>query len=267
MALLYADSISLANSADAIATGDVVDGFHRYFGTMGDSDFFGGDVDIISIDLLKGELLSADTVLFGVGDTIIRLFDGFGNELGFDDDGGTGLASLLEFTAPAANRYYVAVSDFGNSFYNPNIPGSGVDEPVTDYIYDLVVQVRDFNPLEYIASYSDLSNVFGANAAAGQAHFNVSGSNEGRDVTFNGLEYIASNFDLIFAFGTNANAGASHYINFGRFEGRSSDSFDARQYLENYADLRSVFGDDTQAATRHYITNGVFEGRTDIDFF
>ena len=80
---------------------------------------------------------------------------------------------------------------------------------------------------------------------------------------FDGLEYIASYPDLIQAFGADAAAGAVHYQQYGQAEGRVPDSFDARQYLANYADLRAAFGSDRDAAAAHFITYGYYEGRTD----
>ena len=77
------------------------------------------------------------------------------------------------------------------------------------------------------------------------------------------LQYIASYPDLIDAFGADSAAGEQHYQLYGRTEGRALDLFNKRQYLANYADLRAAFGTDLQAATIHYITYGYYEGRTD----
>jgi hypothetical protein len=41
-----------------------------------------------------------------------------------------------------------------------------------------------FNGLECIASYADLRAAFGANKAAGEAHYANFGAREGRTVTF-----------------------------------------------------------------------------------
>lgn len=123
-----------------------------------------------------------------------------------------------------------------------------------------------FDGLAYIASYSDLSAAFGANAALGGQHYLQFGFDEGRAISFDGLDYIATHGDLIRALGANEQAGARHYIEFGYREGRSPDSFDAAAYLSNYADLRAVFGTDVNAATHHFITYGFAEGRTDDPF-
>jgi parallel beta-helix repeat protein len=118
-----------------------------------------------------------------------------------------------------------------------------------------------FSPLAYIASYADLSALFGANAAAGAAHYAASGRAEGRTVSFDPLAYVASHGDLSAVFGTNGDAGAAHYITSGRTEGRAV-SFDPLAYLASYGDLSALFGTDRTAAAMHYIASGRTEGRT-----
>jgi hypothetical protein len=160
-----------------------------------------------------------------------------------------------------------------------------------------------FDGLQYIASYPDLIAAFGADAAAGEAHYLSNGQSEGREIDdfdedqylenygdlqaafgddtdaatlhyiqvgfeegrsdVDGLQYIASHDDLIPAFGTNEATGVQHYVQFGRDEGREKDTFDETQYLANYPDLQAAFGDDGNAATVHYIQSGFTEGRVD----
>ncbi|WP_376967367.1 right-handed parallel beta-helix repeat-containing protein (plasmid) [Azospirillum sp. A26] len=118
-----------------------------------------------------------------------------------------------------------------------------------------------FSPLAYIASYADLSAAFGANAAAGAAHYAASGRAEGRTVSFDPLAYIASYGDLSAVFGTNGDAAAAHYIGSGRAEGRAV-SFDPLAYIASYGDLSAALGTDRTAAAMHYIASGRAEGRT-----
>ena len=75
---------------------------------------------------------------------------------------------------------------------------------------------------------------------AGSSHFITNGRAEGRVTTFDGLEYVASYADLANAFGANSDAGAAHYITAGAREGRDPDSFSAYHYLHNYADLEAA---------------------------
>ncbi|MDX8348802.1 calcium-binding protein [Cognatiyoonia sp. IB215446] len=116
-------------------------------------------------------------------------------------------------------------------------------------------------PYQYIASYDDLIDAFGANASAGRNHYTDHGAAAGRYVTFDALSYIASYSGLMAAFGTDAELGARHYINHGRAEGREI-TFDADQYLANYAEVRALFGYDPEAATAHYIEVGRLQGHT-----
>ena len=143
--------------------------------------------------------------------------------------------------------------------------GADANAGFDHYIYNGLYEGRTttFSGLEYIASYGDLIAAFGPNAEAGALHYLNSGRGEGRTDSFDGLQYIASHADLITAFGADRDVGTLHYIDAGFKEGRSTDSFDAAQYLTNYADLQNAFGDDQQAATIHYITTGFSEGRTD----
>ncbi|MCK8788072.1 hypothetical protein M0638_27325 [Roseomonas sp. NAR14] len=127
-------------------------------------------------------------------------------------------------------------------------------------------RTASFDGLAYIASYADLIAAFGANKVAGELHYINTGHLEGRLVTFDSLEYIASYGDLIGAYGANTTAGELHYITSGHAEGRNPTLFNAAQYLANYADLRAAYGNDLHAATLHYITSGYAEHRTDHPF-
>jgi hypothetical protein len=129
-----------------------------------------------------------------------------------------------------------------------------------DGVVAAVDSASPFQALQYIASYWDLMQAFGATGAAGFNHYVVAGFAEGRTVTFHGLEYIASYGDLANAFGANADAGAGHYIQAGRFEGRTV-SFDGFEYIASYGDLIKAFGASADAGAGHYIQAGRFEGR------
>ena len=200
--------------------------------------------------------------------------------------GPDGTDTLIDIEQLSFDNLSFSIADrshFNPLFYlnqNPDVAAAAVD-PLTHYRSTGCAEGRDPNPnvdlaavdgLEYIASYGDLINAFGANKAAGYQHFATAGLFEGRTTTFDGLEYIASYADLINAFHTQVAAtadpviGANHYIAAGYGEHRVQDLFDAAQYLANYADLQAAFGTDTEAATIHYITAGYFEGRTDHHF-
>ncbi|MGD9509522.1 MAG: hypothetical protein AB7I59_15860 [Geminicoccaceae bacterium] len=126
---------------------------------------------------------------------------------------------------------------------------------------ELTIGADNFKPLDYIASYGDLMDAFGANPTAGFDHFIYGGAYEGRSVQFSGFEYLASYPDLEAAFGSsNDVAAAAHYIEAGRFEGRQV-TFDGLAYIAGYRDLSRTLGADDDAGAVHYLTIGRAAGR------
>jgi hypothetical protein len=76
---------------------------------------FASDSDWYRVRLTEGQ--SYRFALSGtgdnpVGDPLVRLRDSRGEELAFDDDGGDGLNSYLEFTAPRTGDYFVEARGF-----------------------------------------------------------------------------------------------------------------------------------------------------------
>lgn len=120
----------------------------------------------------------------------------------------------------------------------------------------------NFAPLNYLASYADLMQAFGADAPVGFDHYIYAGAYEGRTVGFSGFEYLASYPDLEAAFGASGDtAAASHYITTGRFEGRAV-TFDGLAYIASYGDLLLALGANANAGAAHYLAVGRAEDRS-----
>ena len=77
------------------------------------------DVDLFAVNLRAGDILTATTSSGEYLDTILRAFDEDGHELNFNDDYGGTFFSQVTFTAPIDGRFYVGVSNFPNSTYDP----------------------------------------------------------------------------------------------------------------------------------------------------
>jgi hypothetical protein len=155
----FNDTIGSTSQAGNNVTADLVDGGEIYIGYIGDNVSFPPnlDVDLIGVDLAAGAVLTAQTRLFTEGgatqgDTVLRIFNQFGLQVDFDDDGAGGLQSVLNFTAPESGQYYIGVSGFSNVGYDPNTAGSG-SPGSSNFGYELAITTRDFNSLEYIASH------------------------------------------------------------------------------------------------------------------
>ncbi len=74
----------------------------------------GNDQDWFAFTVPGGANVMLATSLGSLGDTTLRLIDTNGtSQLAFDDDGGSGLASLITWTSPAPGTYYAVVESYG----------------------------------------------------------------------------------------------------------------------------------------------------------
>ena len=124
-------------------------GIFEVFEAIGDkpNSLPGLDVDFFQVQLDEGSelLVDIDASVIGLSfDSILRVFDEFGNELAFSDDApapdeSPTLDSFIEFTAPATGFYYVGVSGFSNSTYDPFVENSGSEGSTGDYALTIEV--------------------------------------------------------------------------------------------------------------------------------
>jgi hypothetical protein len=107
------------------------------------------------VDIYRFELASPGTVTISLSshpnnpadfDSLLRLFDAAGNELAFNDDGGSGQFSSLQANL-ATGTYYVGVSGYNNRSYNPTVAGSGVPGETGNYALQLSLGNADPNGL------------------------------------------------------------------------------------------------------------------------
>jgi len=76
----------------------------------------GTDADWFGFSALAGAGYTFETILGTLPDTRLTLFDTDGvTQIAFDDDGGEGLASKIEWTAPASGTYFLEVGPFSNT--------------------------------------------------------------------------------------------------------------------------------------------------------
>jgi uncharacterized delta-60 repeat protein len=219
------------------------DGQDSLVGALGDDSMDAG----LGNDTLSGGL-GADTLIGGDGVDAVRL---------------PGSASSYTFFT-FGNGVMVVTDDASNHDEVSGDVLTGIELVVDDSNVVVPLVIQTFPSLNYIASYGDLIQAFGANASAGLSHFATFGAAEGRTVTFDGLAYISSYPDLVAAFGQNADAGVLHYLQHGYHEGRLP-TFDSLEYIASYPDLVQVFGVNPAAAMAHFMAFGAQEGR-DIDF-
>jgi subtilisin family serine protease len=116
-------------------------------GIIGDGRFGSRDVDLYRVRVAAGQTLVVETFaqrLPGSSslDTYLRVFDSRGRQLGANDDHGGSLDSRLVIRPRTTGWFFIGVSGFGNSRYNPTRAGSG--RHGSTGAYELVLQ---FGPL------------------------------------------------------------------------------------------------------------------------
>ncbi len=76
----------------------------------------GGDVDWFAFGMVPGVTYTIETSLGTLTDSVLRLYGPNGtSQLAFDDDGGAGLASRIQYTAPSSGTHYAEVRGFSLS--------------------------------------------------------------------------------------------------------------------------------------------------------
>jgi subtilisin family serine protease len=128
---------------DTLADATVADsavGSESFEGVIGDGAYGAADVDLFRVTLGAGQALTADVAARTEGsglDSYLRLFDADGRQLAANDDSGGSLDSYLAFVAPAAGTYFVGLTGYGNSQYQPSSGGSGRAGSTGGYRLDL----------------------------------------------------------------------------------------------------------------------------------
>jgi len=113
-----------ADAGDTLAAALTVPASTRLAGIVGNGSAGNRDVDLYKVVLRAGQSLVVDIDARTLPirsrlDSFVRLFNASGAELARNDDAHGSLDSYLTFVAPAAGTYYVGVSGFRNSAYNP----------------------------------------------------------------------------------------------------------------------------------------------------
>tara|TARA_Y100000815_G_scaffold220509_1_gene206473 strand:+ start:1200 stop:3779 length:2580 start_codon:yes stop_codon:yes gene_type:complete len=79
---------------------------------------FQGDTDWFAMSLVQGQTYQISLralPFFGLGDPQLYLFDNFGSFLTLNDNGGSGLDSLLTITATRTGTYFIGATGFGGN--------------------------------------------------------------------------------------------------------------------------------------------------------
>jgi hypothetical protein len=120
----------------------------------GDIDF-GGDEDWYSVDLEVGMEYSFS--LDGLSDSYLTLYDGDGQVVATNDDGGDGENALLQFTPKSSGTYYIAASAY-------------TDRETGEYVLSLSAETKTDDYLGNVYQAGSLSLGVSANGQLAQAY-------------------------------------------------------------------------------------------------
>ncbi len=127
-----------------------------------------GDVDFFAIAVDAGDTYVFETFPGDVNDTKLYLFDVDGvTELAYDDDGGEGYYSLINYTFTAAGTYFVEVTGYGSTTQGTYILTATADDPpppppandVCEGAIDLQEQSLPIFEVDLGAGYTNVSNM------------------------------------------------------------------------------------------------------------
>ncbi len=137
---------------------------------IGLGTYSAADVDLFQVNLVAGDQLSVDidAALLDDGtslsnlDSYVRIFDSTGAELALNNDGFSpndfyfSADSFLTFNALIDDSYYVGVTSQGNTWYDPNFPGSAVAGATTGaYRLQLLVGAAGGGPNQAPTAVAD----------------------------------------------------------------------------------------------------------------
>jgi hypothetical protein len=111
----YAVSLLPGEIGSSIDTADYIvansEGRVSVIGADGDADWF-------MIEMIEGRPYRINLVSFpegGLPDPVLTLYDSNGQQVAYDDDGGTAFNSYITFMTPAGGTYFASVSSFGDT--------------------------------------------------------------------------------------------------------------------------------------------------------
>jgi hypothetical protein len=93
---------------------------------------YGAEHDYHPISLTAGESYIFDVHGSSLSDSTLALHDGAGTEVAFNDDGGPGLDSRVEYTAMTSDTYYLDVGSYNHSYTGDYTLSTRVDDVADD---------------------------------------------------------------------------------------------------------------------------------------
>ena len=175
----------LGEIGDTLATAETVtlgnNSLTTVTSTLGDSGDT-RDVDMLTFEGNAGDLITLSAArLEGFGGFMyLRLFDADGNQLAADGFSGNGSnPRILNFTLPSTGAYFVGVSGWNNTNYDPTVVNSGRNGGSGDYQLNI-------ERLSGTLAATSLTSIIATANSGTATRSGVAAANTGQTITLNG---------------------------------------------------------------------------------
>ncbi|MBL8761084.1 MAG: S8 family serine peptidase [Phycisphaerae bacterium] len=113
--------------------------------SLGDGIYVSKDIDLFRIDIPRGGQITGEVVAARLAttsnlDAVLRLFNARGEELAQNDQF-FGKDPYIDYFVTTGGTYYLGVSGFGNSAYNPLVAASGTTQSIGAYTLKFAVDL------------------------------------------------------------------------------------------------------------------------------
>ena len=142
------------------------------------------DVDLYRVTLAAGEQLTLNMVNGGSLYSYLRVFDAAGKPLLTTPYFNPGSSNTAQpFVAPAAGSYFIGVSGYNNTTYDPKVAGSGANASYSGS-YTLALERREAGAVR-------LSAITASAASGTPANAGIASANTGQTITLAGSGLVA----------------------------------------------------------------------------
>ena len=145
------------------------------------------DVDLVRLDLTAGDQITLNMANAASLYAFVRIFDATGTAVFGPSQTNPGSANAPQrWVAPSSGSFYIGISGYNNTTYNPNVAGSGTNAGYTG-TYTLSIE-------RLAAGASHLASVTSASASASSgmaAQSALASANVGQSITLSGVGLVA----------------------------------------------------------------------------
>ena len=144
------------------------------------------DVDLVRVDVTAGDQITLNMANAASLYAFTRIFDAAGNAVLGPTQSNPGANTAQRWIAPSSGSFYIGISGYNNTTYNPNLAGSGNNAAYSG-AYALSIE-------RFAAGASRLASTTASTTSAGSgvaAQTTLASANTGQSITLSGAGLLA----------------------------------------------------------------------------